>query len=80
MVDAQAGYQSYLLRLWVQQREDKLVWRVALESVQDQGQWSFANLEDCFAFLQEQGKGSIGAHQVIDFQDEGDDPRLDTLS
>ena len=61
MSEAQTGYRSYLLRLWTGRQNDEPVWRVALENVQTHQQLSFANLDDCFAFLQEQGKVLSGA-------------------
>ena len=77
MGEAQIGYRSYLLRLWTGHQDNEPVWRVSLESVQTQQQWSFANLDDCSAFLKEQGKILSGADQNMDPQNEGDDPRLD---
>ncbi len=75
MSEAQIDYRSYLLRLWTGRQDDEPVWRVSLESVQTHQQWSFANLEDFFTFLQEQGKDYLGTNQNMDPQNEGDDPR-----
>lgn len=77
MSEAQIGYRSYLLRLWTGRQDDEPVWRVSLESVQTHQQWSFANLDDCFAFLKEQGKILSGTDQNMDPQNEGDGPRRD---
>ena len=77
MSEAQIGYRSYLLRLWAGRQDDEPVWRVSLESIQTQQQWSFATLDDCFTFLQEQGKILLGSNQNMDPQNEGDDPRRD---
>lgn len=63
MSEAQTGYRSYLLRLWIGHEDDEPVWRASLESVQTQQQWSFANLDDCFTFLQEQGNILSGSNQ-----------------
>ncbi len=56
MTKPEEQYLSYLLRLWQSQRNGEFVWRASLESSQTGQQWVFANLDDCFAFLQEQGK------------------------
>lgn len=61
--EAQPGYRSYLLRLWIGHQGGAPVWRVSVESVQTQQQWSFANLDDCFAFFQEQGNILLGENQ-----------------
>ena len=54
MADEQAGYQSYLLRLWRANSGGKLVWRLSLESVQTGTCRSFATLDQLCAFLKEQ--------------------------
>ena len=48
------GYMSYLLRLWQAQENGAWIWRASLESSQSGQRWNFANLADCFAFLEEQ--------------------------
>ena len=54
MADEQAGYQSYLLRLWRANSGGQPVWRLSLESVQTGTCRSFATLEQLCAFLKEQ--------------------------
>lgn len=68
-----AGYRSYLLRLWTGHQDDELVWRVLLESVQTHEQWSFASLDECFAFLQEQRKILSRYSRRVHAENEGDD-------
>lgn len=47
-------YISYLLRLWQVRTGNELVWRASLESPQTGERTGFANIEDLFAFLQQQ--------------------------
>lgn len=48
------AYQSYLLRLWREERNGKWVWRVSLQSTQETGRCYFASLDELFVFLREQ--------------------------
>lgn len=47
-------YQSYLLRLWQEERDGVHIWRAALESVQTRERWGFVGLAEAFAFLDQQ--------------------------
>jgi len=47
-------YQSYLLRLWQEERNGVRVWRASVESVQTHEQWGFVGLPALFAFLEQQ--------------------------
>lgn len=48
------SYQSYLLRLWQEERDGVLLWRASLESVQTRERWGFVGLPEVFAFLDQQ--------------------------
>ncbi len=51
-------YLSYLLRLWREERGEKIVWRASLESVQTGEKRSFGTIDDLFRFLREQTETS----------------------
>ena len=54
MSDEADGYQTYLLRLWRAKCRGEWQWRASLESPHTgERQW-FANLEQAFAYLDEQ--------------------------
>lgn len=52
------SYLSYLLRLWREERGEKIVWRASLESVQTGERCSFGTIDDLFHFLREQAEPS----------------------
>ena len=49
-------YQAYLLRLWLFERDERWVWRVALENIHTGERHGFASLNALVAFLQEMEK------------------------
>ncbi|MCP4422166.1 MAG: hypothetical protein GY805_36605 [Chloroflexi bacterium] len=63
MNETHCGYVSYLLRMWQVQENGDWVWRASLENSQTSQLDFFANLDDCFAFLHEQGEILSGADQ-----------------
>ena len=44
-------YLSYLLRLWREERDDEIVWRASLESVQTGERRHFADVDQLYAHL-----------------------------
>ena len=54
----ESKYQSYLLRLWLVEENGNRVWRASLEVTQSGEKHGFASLENMFAFLKEQTRGS----------------------
>jgi hypothetical protein len=48
------SYQSYLLRLWQEERAGVPIWHASLESVQTRERWGFVGLAEVFAFLNQQ--------------------------
>lgn len=68
----QPDYLSYLLRLWRVSGEEKAVWRASLESPHTGERRGFANLEDLFAFL-EQELGHVARGQAAPNADEKGD-------
>ncbi len=52
MKSSRTEYQSYLVRLW--RSGERETWRVTLEQVGNHERFSFADLEQFFAFLRSQ--------------------------
>ena len=57
MSGKQWHYRSYLLRLWLAESAEELLWRASLEEVRGGERCGFANLSSLFAFLEEQTCG-----------------------
>ncbi len=51
MLPQSRPYLSYLVRLWGETSQGRMVWRAALESVQSGEQQHFASVEGLFAFI-----------------------------
>ena len=52
MADRRSGYLSYLLRLWPEKNQEKLIWRASLERPGSEDRLGFKDLESVFDFLQ----------------------------
>ena len=52
-VDRKKRYQSYLLRLWVEDVDGKQVWRISLENPFTGERRGFASRRDLCAYLEE---------------------------
>lgn len=57
MVEKQAKYIAYLLRMWQEERDGQLIWRASLEAPGPGERHAFASLETLFEFLQAQVDG-----------------------
>jgi hypothetical protein len=53
-------HRSYLLRIWCADQENKANWRATLEDTHTHERFSFACLEQMFAFLIEQSECDSG--------------------
>jgi hypothetical protein len=51
-------YFSYLLRLWRENGEDGMCWRVSLENAETGERVGFADLDELFDYLNQQTKSS----------------------
>lgn len=52
MAEKRSGYLSYLLRLWSEKNQEKLIWRASLEKPGSEERLSFKDLESVFDYLQ----------------------------
>jgi len=52
-VDRKRNYQSYLLRLWIENENGKQVWRISLEDPFSGERRGFANRRDLCAYLED---------------------------
>ena len=51
MADRRSGYLSYLLRLWPEKNQEKLIWRASLERPGSEERLGFKDLESLIVFL-----------------------------
>ena len=63
-VDRKKKYQSYLLRLWVEDVDGRQVWRVSLEDPFRGERRGFASRRDLCAYLEEKMSASIENQEV----------------
>ena len=63
-VDRKKKYQSYLLRLWVEDVNGKQVWRISLENPFTGARRGFASRRDLCAFLEERMSKSVENQEV----------------
>ena len=63
-VDLKKRYQSYLLRLWVEDVNGKQVWRISLEDPFSGERRGFASRRDLCAYLEEKMSTSIENQEV----------------
>lgn len=52
MADERSGYLSYLLRLWSEKNQEKLIWRASLERPGSEERLGFKDLESVFDYIQ----------------------------
>jgi len=62
--DRRKKYQSYLLRLWVEDTNGKPVWRISLEDPFSGERRGFASRRDLCAYLEEKMVTSIENQEV----------------
>ncbi|MCB9149030.1 MAG: hypothetical protein H6641_09740 [Caldilineaceae bacterium] len=48
------SYHAYLLRIWREQHNEKIIWRASLEEAQSGQMHGFGSLRELFAFLETQ--------------------------
>ena len=63
--DRKKNYQSYLLRLWVEDENGKQVWRISLEDPFTGERRGFASRRDLCAYLEEKMSASIENQEVL---------------
>ena len=63
-VDRKKKYQSYLLRLWVEDVDGKQVWRISLENPFTGERRGFASRRDLCAYLEEKMSAIIEYQEV----------------
>jgi len=61
MIEEQADYLAYQLRLWRARGGGEIVWRVSLKSARTRESRAFATLDDLFDFLRQQTSVSSGS-------------------
>ena len=64
-VDRKKRYQSYLLRLWMEEVNGKGVWRISLENPFTGERRGFASRRDLCAFLEEIMSKSVENQEVL---------------
>jgi hypothetical protein len=58
MDDRQRQYRSFLVRIRGTAHGDTWTWRASVEDVRTHAHWSFATLEQVYAFLEAQTRGA----------------------
>jgi hypothetical protein len=64
--DRKKKYQSYLLRLWVEDINGRQAWRISLENPFSRERRGFASLKDLCAYLDEKMRASDENQEVSD--------------
>ena len=63
-LDRKRKYQSYLLRLWVEDVDGKQIWRISLEDPFTGARRGFANRRDLCTYLEEKMSERIENQEV----------------
>ena len=71
MSDKRRHNRSYLLRLWLTESTEGLIWRASLEDVRGGERCGFANLSSLFAFLEDQTRDDLEHDKDREAKDEG---------
>jgi hypothetical protein len=73
MDEAQRGYVSYLLRIWLAESNGVWTWRASLQCSQTSQKWHFANLDDLTTFIQKETEDQLKAKLHLKIKEESNE-------